>query len=338
MSVSVDFLCLNNCTQIRAVSSNPSLSRRSVRFFKFQKTRTTPYHPQSDGMVERFNRTLLNMLSIATGKHPSNWEDQLPKLCLAYNSSIHSTTGFTPFYLMFGRQARLPIDLMFGSEDSLPMHSPSSHASQVSQSLTEAYRLVRERLQTNHMKEEELYNRKVHGPPLQEGEKVWLFTPAVPKGDSRKLHHPWTGPYRILKKLSEVNYRIQHLQNYKKQVVHFNRLKPCGSHSNVSDTPRRIGGSPRETLPRGSANLPSNHDYQLELVEDDKLASPPANQHVPVSARPSVQPTPTPQVFRPSTGSSSRSSTMIQPPPVTHHRYPQRLRKPVDRTYPYVSH
>ena len=85
------------------------------------------------------------------------------------------------------------------------------------------------------LKEEELYNRfqSRHGPPLQEGEKVWLFTPAVPRGDSRKLHRPWTGPYKVLKKLSEVNYRIQHLQNYKKRVVHFDRLKPS-LHSQAS--------------------------------------------------------------------------------------------------------
>lgn len=289
------------------------------KILQVQKTRTTPYHPQSDGMVERFNRTLLSMLSIATGKHPSNWEDQLPKLCFAYNSSIHSTTGFTPFYLMFGRQARLPIDLMFGSVDSLPMHSPSSYAAQVSQSLMEAYQLVRERLRTNHMKEEELYNRKEHGPPLQEGEKVWLFTPAVPKGDSRKFHRPWTGPYRVLKRLSEVNYRIQHLQNYKKQVVHFDRLKPYANQTSACNTPQRDHVPPKEPLPSRSEKHPTTYDFQLELVEDEE------------------QPPPTPPAIQPSAGSSSHSSTTVQPPPVTH-RYPRRTRNPVDRTYPYVSH
>ena len=77
------------------------------------------------------------------------------------------------------------------------------------------------------VKPEELYNcqRKVHGPPLQEGEKVWLFTPAVPRGDSRKLHRPWTGIYKVLKKLSECELSyFQHLQNYKKRVVHFDSV------------------------------------------------------------------------------------------------------------------
>ena len=72
-----------------------------------------PYHPQSDGLVERFNRTLLSMLSTTIADHPLDWEDKLRQLCYAYNTSVHSSTGYTPFFLMFGRQARLPVDLAF---------------------------------------------------------------------------------------------------------------------------------------------------------------------------------------------------------------------------------
>ena len=79
-----------------------------------KKTRTSPYHPQCDGLVERYNRTLLDMLATTTQTHPFDWEDQLPKVCMAYNTSVHASTGYTPFFLMFGRQARMPIDLMYG--------------------------------------------------------------------------------------------------------------------------------------------------------------------------------------------------------------------------------
>ena len=81
---------------------------------QIKKTRTSPYHPQSDGLVERFNRTLLAMLSTALDKYPWEWEDHLPQLCYAYNTSVHPGTGYTPFFLMFGRQARLPVDVAFG--------------------------------------------------------------------------------------------------------------------------------------------------------------------------------------------------------------------------------
>ena len=85
-----------------------------------KKTRTTPYHPQCDGMVERYNRTLLNMLATHYKEHPWDWEQHLHKVCIAYNTSVHTSTGYTPFYLMFGQQACLPVDVIYGT-------SPSDH-------------------------------------------------------------------------------------------------------------------------------------------------------------------------------------------------------------------
>ena len=79
-----------------------------------EKSRTTPYYPQSDGLIKRFNRTLLDMLATAVTDHPFEWEYHLRCLCLAYNTSIHPTTGHSPFFLMFGRQARMPVDIIRG--------------------------------------------------------------------------------------------------------------------------------------------------------------------------------------------------------------------------------
>ena len=66
------------------------------------KTRTTPYHSESDGMVERFNRTLLMMLAMFAGKNREDWDDLLPAVMMAHRSSVHESTGFSPYRLMFG--------------------------------------------------------------------------------------------------------------------------------------------------------------------------------------------------------------------------------------------
>lgn len=74
------------------------------RLLNIKKTRTTPYHPQSDGQVERFNKTLETMLSAYVNDHHKDWDKHLPYVMMAYRSAEHETTGYTPNYLMFGRE------------------------------------------------------------------------------------------------------------------------------------------------------------------------------------------------------------------------------------------
>lgn len=79
-----------------------------------QKTRTNPYRPQSDGLVERFNRTLIQMLSICVNENYHSWDEHLPFLLMAYRSTEHNSTKCTPNLLMLGREVNCPLDLMFG--------------------------------------------------------------------------------------------------------------------------------------------------------------------------------------------------------------------------------
>ena len=186
--------------------------REITNLLQIKKTRTTLYHPQSDGVVERFNQTLLSMLSMAVEDHPWDWEDHLRQLCYAYNTSVHPGTGHTPFFLMYGRQARIPADVVF----QIPHDHPSYHNQYVTKlqyTLRDAYQQVREKLGHHLKKQKEIYDKKSHGQCYKKGDLVWLFNSAVPKGRSRKFHKPWSGPYTVVKQLSDVTYRIQHVHN-----------------------------------------------------------------------------------------------------------------------------
>ena len=205
-----------------------------MQILGIKKSRTSPYHSQCDGLVERSNRTLLNMLSTTTQNHPFDWEDQLPKVCMAYNISVHSFTGYTS-YLMFGRQARLPIDIAYGT--AVDQVSSNEYATTTKTALQEAYSLVLQKLDTAHSFQKTYYDKRVRGNPYKEGDLVWLFSPAVPRGRSKKLHHPWSGPHRILAKLSYSDYRIKKLTGRKTiRVVHFDILKPCHPATRVDNS------------------------------------------------------------------------------------------------------
>lgn len=161
------------------------LIKEICKLLNIRKTRTTPYHPQCDGLVERFNRTLLDMLATTTRQHPFDWEDQIHKVCMAYNTSIHASTGFTPFYLMFGREAKLPIDLMYGTGNNNDM-TTTEYATQLKKGLEEAYSCAREKLGASHKRRKEHYDKRVHGQPFTDGDLVWLHSTVIPPGQSKK--------------------------------------------------------------------------------------------------------------------------------------------------------
>ena len=132
---------------------------------------------------------------------------------------------------MFGREIRLPIDVMFGKTPD-PVQEHTEYARELRAHLENAYRLVREHTKAAQKRQKDRYDHQASGGRYKVGDRVWLHSPAVPRGRSPKLHRPWTGPFVVVKVLSDVTYRVQ-LEKPKpgrrrqRFLVHFNRLKPC---------------------------------------------------------------------------------------------------------------
>ena len=92
---------------------------QTLEAFGITKSRTTAYHPQGDGMVECFNRSLLQLLRTYVDKQ-EEWEKYLPLVLYAYRTATHASTGYSPYMLMFGRQPELP---SVGSSNSFDTNS-----------------------------------------------------------------------------------------------------------------------------------------------------------------------------------------------------------------------
>ena len=212
------------------------------------------------------------MLSIVVDEHPQTWESHLRAVCMAYNTSIQPITGYLPFFLMFGRKARLPTDIMYGTGQA-DNFSVDRFINDVSVVLENAYQHVRNTMGFKQDCQKELYDCKRYGEFYQAGDLVWLHTPVVPRGVCQKLHRPWTGPYKIIKRLADVTYRIQNYngRRCRRLVVHFDHLKPCrqdmrmeGSSSDKITTSHTAS---RDAACEPSV-LPTVHDSEDDFIED----------------------------------------------------------------------
>ena len=96
------------------------LFKSVTKMLQLDKTPTTAFHPQSNAVIERTNRTLLNMLAEMTDKNQRNWSELLPYVILAYGTSVHESTGYTLYFVHFSHEATLPIDLEFPRPVTLP--------------------------------------------------------------------------------------------------------------------------------------------------------------------------------------------------------------------------
>ncbi|UYV67829.1 K02A2.6-like [Cordylochernes scorpioides] len=151
--------------------------------------------------VERFNETIEEHLSKVVVQHQRDWDVRLPPFLMAYRAAIHETTGQTPANIMFGRELRLPCDLEFGS----PVEPPAE------------IRTASHRMKTR-------YDQRVNHDGFRQNDLVWLFHPKRKKELSPKLMPVWEGPYKIIKRINDLVYRIQRSSKSKAKVVHLGRL------------------------------------------------------------------------------------------------------------------
>ena len=141
------------------------------------KTRTTAYHPQCDGQVERQNRTLQDMLAAFASEHRDDWDLWIDFVVFAYSTSCHESTGYSPYELIFGRTPRMPIELECG----IPLTNPSKH-SEYTRSFRSKIRTIREIAKVKIEKARKRQNRQNDErnktwKPFSVGQAVWLKRP-----------------------------------------------------------------------------------------------------------------------------------------------------------------
>ena len=228
------------------------------KLLEINKTRTTAYHPQSDGLVERFNRTIQTMLSMYVCEDHTDWDTHIPYVMMSYRASEQETTGVSPNRMMFGREIMLPLDLLVANPRAGKEYLNSeTYAAEVYSRMQKAFEMAREHIKGEQKRQKHLYDAKLKGYPYNVGDKVWLYRPLRKVGLSPKLQSYWTGPYEVVKRISDAVYRIKNMKTGFRIVVHFDRLKPC--HLSSSEQLSTAGDEDFIATPEREASTASGH-------------------------------------------------------------------------------
>ena len=196
-----------------------------------RKLNTTSYHPQCDGMVERFNHTLKSALRKHAVKFGNQWDTYLPGIIYAYRNSPHDSTGEKPSFLLFGFDCRSPSEAALLEPEVLKPTDISDYREELVLSLKSAREIAAQCIRKAQQQYKFQYDKKSSKPSFQIGDWVLVKFPAEETGKNRKLSQPWHGPYRILQCLDpDLVVTKVYFPDDGQIQVHQLRASPCPPH------------------------------------------------------------------------------------------------------------
>lgn len=192
------------------------------KLLRIKRIKTSPYHPQSNGALERTHRVLVEYLRCYILEDQTDWDKWITYATFVFNTTPHSSTGFTPHELLFGRKPNIPGILQKDPPEI--RYNYDNYVQELQSRLQSCYEIARSNLQAKKERSKEYYDRNTNVPLFVVGEKVLLHDEKVRRGRSAKLSQPWIGPYEIIF-VDGVNITLR-LPRNKTLKVHANRLKP----------------------------------------------------------------------------------------------------------------
>ena len=184
---------------------------------------TTAYHPQSNGMTERFNKTMVEMIRKYIADGFEQWEDILGPMASAYRNSVHSSTMESPYFLITARDPNMVVDRFLIPETELI--TPQDYKSQTMKRLREGFTLARTNLLDARTRQKLQYDKRAKESQFELGDRVLLDVRVIKTGTSKKLNPRYQGPYRISRVNDNGTVEIRSYNGAKTQLTHVNRLK-----------------------------------------------------------------------------------------------------------------
>ncbi len=221
-------ICRHGAPQIllsdRGKQFMSKMLKQVIRYLGIKKDFTTAYHPQTDGLVERFNRTMVDMLSKVVKPTQRDWDEWLPAVAWAYRVTPQESTGETPFYLMHGRDPVFPSQVgLFPREHEWTLED---FKNDLVIKLEAAKTLTEENIKRAQQKQKQYADKGLIPTQFCPGELVYLRVEIIKQGRKVKLAQRWKGPYRVVKDQGSGVYVIANIFDPDdQQRVNIQRLK-----------------------------------------------------------------------------------------------------------------
>ena len=199
------------------------------------KLRTTAYKPSTNGCIERWHRSLNSMLGKVVAEHQRDWSRLLKHVTFCYNATVHSATGFSPFFIMTGRECRWNVDFLLGQPYDASNNVPAYTADTVER-LRVADELVRKHLRQAADNASFWYNRKVNAKVFGEGDLVWAYSPRHYRGRTPKWQRYYSVQGEVVKRLNDVTYIVKSASWKQNKIMHVDKLKPVAIYNGTSHT------------------------------------------------------------------------------------------------------
>ena len=200
-----------------------SILQHWSRMMGIQDLRSTAYRPVANAAIERTHRTINAVFAKTIKEHQRDWHEQAKYVCFAYNTAKHSSTTFSPFYLVFLREPRVGIDLFLDKSEPAYQNS-DEYAETVRERMQKAYRIVSDQLKATFDRAKRRYDQRIREVRFKLNSYVWFYCPKLHAGRGRKFRKLTDGPYRIIRILNDVNYVIQKNPGSRPQICHVDRL------------------------------------------------------------------------------------------------------------------
>ena len=219
---------MTRLTSDRGSNFVADLSKAMCEAWGVDKRTTTAWRPQANGLVERFNGTLKTLLKEYAEETGRAWHTGIKDYVYAYNTTVHTSTGFTPFHLMHGWEARVPYDLLVEGRGASGFVEVERYRENMVNAIEECWSEARRTMsEKDRVRQWNVATaaRMVNGVPTFEvGDMVWLYKPFLSRGESKGVRQLWFGPYEVKEKVpGGMVYVID--KDGVEDTVHVDRLK-----------------------------------------------------------------------------------------------------------------